>query len=396
MVIPKEYIQYVWNNIHERKIRSWLTVLGVIIGIAAIVSLVTLSQGMNTAVQEQFEKMGISSIRVVPGGLHGPPTGGIALSLDLKEKIENVKGVEYANPVLIDYATAEFNNEEQTIMVNSYDTTLSEKAFLDTDLQIDEGRFFNPGEKGSVIIGYDIATDLFEQDIGVKNTIIINEEKFKVIGILEESGTDADDRIYMGREDAEILFNKKDAVNVFVIQTTSGIDTEKVGKKIEEELLKTMQEEEFDVFTPEQLLKQIGAMLGVIQIVLASIASISLVVGAIGIMNAMFTAVLERTQEIGVMKAIGATRETILLFFMVEAGVMGTAGGIIGTLIGTGISYMVEYGAHLAGYDLFKVTLDPTIIFGTIFFSFVIGAIAGSLPALRAARMKPVDALRYE
>ncbi|MEK6867469.1 MAG: ABC transporter permease, partial [Nanoarchaeota archaeon] len=139
MVIPKEYIQYVWNNIHERKIRSWLTVLGVIIGIAAIVSLVTLSQGMNTAVQEQFEKMGISSIRVVPGGLHGPPTGGLALSLDLKEKIENVKGVEYANPVLIDYATAEFNNEEQTIMVNSYDTTLSEKAFLDTDLQIDEG-----------------------------------------------------------------------------------------------------------------------------------------------------------------------------------------------------------------------------------------------------------------
>jgi putative ABC transport system permease protein len=395
-MIPKEYIEYIWNNIHERKIRSWLTVLGVIIGIAAIVSLVTLSRGMNTAVQEQFEKMGISSIRVVPGGLHGPPTGGLALSLDIKEKIEDVKGVEYANPILIDYATGEFNNEEQTIMVNSYDTSLSEKGFLDTDLQIDEGRFFSPGEKGGIIIGYDIATDLFEQNIGLKNTLLINQQKFKVIGILEESGTDADDRVYMGREDAEILFNKKDAVNVFVVQTTSGIDTEGVGKKIEEELLKTMQQEEFDVFTPEQLLKQIGAMLGVIQIVLGSIASISLVVGAIGIMNAMFTAVLERTQEIGVMKAIGATRKTILLFFMVEAGVMGIAGGIIGTMIGTGISYIVEIGAHLAGYDLFKVTINPGIIFGTMFFSFLIGAIAGALPAVRAARMKPIDALRYE
>ncbi len=395
-MIVKEYMQYIWNNVKERKVRSWLTVVGIIIGIAAIVSLLMLSRGMTTAVKEQFEKMGISSIRVIPGNLHGPPAGDSALSLNLKEKIEDVKGVEYANPVLIDYATMEFNNEEKTIMINSYDTTLSEKGFLDTDLKTDVGRFFNPREKGAVIIGYDSATDLFKSDIYLKNTVIINGEKFKVIGILEETGTDADDRIYMAREDAEILFNKKDEVNVFVVQTTAGIDTTKVGVKIEEELLKIMQDKEFDVFTPEQLLKQIGAMLGIIQIVLASIASISLIVGAIGIMNAMFTAVLERTQEIGVMKAIGAQRETILFFFMIEAGAMGLCGGIIGTAIGVGISYMIDYGAHLMGYNLFKVTINPTIIIGTIFFSLIIGAVAGTLPAIRAARMKPVDALRYE
>lgn len=396
MVRQREYYQYVWNNIRERRIRSWLTVIGIIIGIAAIVSLVTLSKGMNTAVRDQFEKMGISSIRVVPGGLHGPPTGSMGFSINLKDKIESVKGVDYANPVLIDYATVESNREEETVMVNSYDTSLSERAFVDTDLQVEEGRFFVPGERGSVIIGYDIAYDLFDKDIGVKNSVIINKEKFKVIAILEESGTDADDRIYMGREDAEALFNKKDIVNVFVVQTTKGINAEEVGAKIEEELLKTLQDEEFDVFTPEQLLRQIGAMIGVIQLVLASIASISLVVGAIGIMNSMFTAVLERTQEIGVMKAIGATRKTIVLFFIIEAGIMGVAGGAMGTIVGTLLSYGVEFAAIMMGYSLFKVTIDVSMIFGVVVLSFLLGAGAGALPAYRAARMKPIDALRYE
>ncbi len=396
MVTQREYYQYVWNNIRERRVRSWLTVLGIIIGIAAIVSLVTLSKGMNTAVQDQFEKMGISSIRIVPGGLHGPPTGAIGFSINLKEKIEDVNGVDYANPVLIDYSTIKSNREEETVMVNSYDTSLSERAFVDTDLKVEEGRFFVPGERSSIIIGYDIAYDLFDKDIGVKNSVLINEQKFKVIGILEESGTDADDRVYMGREDAEALFNKKDVVNVFVVQTTKGINAEEVGAKIEQELLKTLEDDQFDVFTPEQLLKQIGAMIGVIQLVLASIASISLVVGAIGIMNSMFTAVLERTQEIGVMKAIGAPNKTIIVFFIIEAGIMGVAGGAIGTLVGTLLSYGVQLGAYFAGYNLFKVTIDAGMIGLTLLLSFVLGAAAGAMPAYRAARMKPIDALRYE
>ncbi len=379
-----------------RKVRSWLTIIGIIIGIAAIVGLVTISKGMNYAVQEQFEKMGISSIRIVPGGLHGPPTGSLGLSLDIKEKIEHVKGVEYANPVLIDYATVEFDKEEEIVMINSYDTTLNEKAFLDTDLKTQAGRFFVSGEKGSIVLGADVAYDLFDKDISIKNTIVINGQKFKVIGIIEESGTDADDRIYMGLEDAQLLFNKKDFVNVFVVQTTNGIDTETVGKKIEQELLKTLQDEEFDVFTPEQLLKQIGAMLGVIQLVLASIASISLLVGAIGIMNSMFTGVLERTQEIGILKAIGATNGNILSLFIMEAGIMGSVGGVIGTTIGTGFAYIVEFGAHLAGYDIFSVQIEPAFLLEVLIFSFFVGAIAGAIPAYRAAKMKPVDALRYE
>lgn len=392
----KEYWQYIWNNMHARKIRSWLTVVGIIIGIAAIVGLVTISKGMNYAVREQFEKMGISSIRVVPGGLHGPPTGSLHLDIGLKEKIENIKGVEYANPVLIDYATMEYNKEEETVMINSYDTTLGETGFLDTDLHVEEGRFFALGEKGTVIVGTDIAYDLFDKDISVKNTILINKQKFKVIGILENSGTDADDRIYMGLEDAQLLFNKKEEVNVFVVQTTEGIGTEAVGEKIEEELLKTLQDEEFDVFTPEQLLQQIGAMLGVIQLVLASIASISLLVGAVGIMNSMFTGVLERTQEIGVLKAIGATNGNILSMFIMEAGIMSTAGGIIGIIIGTLFAYLVEFGAHLAGYDIFSVRVEPFFLGAVLLFSFALGACAGALPAWRAALMKPIDALRDE
>lgn len=392
----KEYWVYIFNNMRTRKVRSWLTIIGIIIGIAAIVGLVTISQGMNNAVKAQFEKMGISSIRVVPGGLNGPPTGDRGLTMAWKDKIESVNGVEYANPVLIDYATVEYANEEQVIMVNSYDTTLGGKAFLDTDLKLEEGRFFSQGEKGTVIIGADIATDTFEKDISIKNNILINGEKFKVIGVLESSGTDADKRVYMSLEEAQVLFNKKEVVNVFIVQTSPGLDTEEVGKKIEQELLKSLQDEEFDVFTPEQLLKQIGAILGVIQLVLASIAAISLLVGAIGIMNSMFTGVLERTQEIGVLKAIGATNTMVLSLFIGEAGVMATVGGVIGSIIGTGFAYMVQLGAHLAGYNIFSVQIDLLFLLEVIVFSFIIGAIAGAIPAYRAALLKPIEALRYE
>ncbi len=396
MVEGKEYLAYIGNNIKARKIRSWLTVIGIMIGIAAIVCLITLSRSMNVAVEEQFEKMGISAIRIVPGSLHGPPTGSLGLSLDLKEKIEQVNGVEYANPVLLDYATIEYNKEKELVMVNSYDTALSEKGFLDTDLQIGEGRFFLPGEKGAVVIGYDIAHNTFDKDIREKNTATINQEDFKVIGILEETGTDADDRIYMELEDAQLLFHKEDFANVFIVQTTKGVATKNVAEKIKEKLLKSIEEEEFQVFTPEQLLKQIGAIIGVLQIVLASIASISLLVGAIGIMNSMFTAILERTREIGVMKAIGASRKNILVLFVMEAGSLGAVGGIVGTAIGTVIAYAVEYGAHRADYYLFSVHADPVLMIEIILFSFVLGAVAGFIPAYRAAMLKPVEALRYE
>lgn len=392
----KERWKYILATVRVRKTRSWLTILGIVIGIAAIIGLITLSESMNEAVQEQFEKMGISSIRVVPGSLHGPPTGSLGLPLDIKEKIEDVKGVAYANPVLLDYATAEFNNEKKTVIINSYDTALSEKGFLDTDLKTAEGTFFHAGERGAVVIGADIAIETFRNDILLKNTVKISGRKFKVIGILEDSGTDADDRIYMGLEDAQELFQKSNMANVFVVQTTEGIDIQGVAERIQKKLLKTMNEEEFNVFTPEQLLEQIGAMIGVIQIVLASIAAISLFVGAIGIMNSMFTAVLERTGEIGVMKAIGATNKDIVSLFVLEAGTMGFAGGLLGTGIGTALAYVVGFGARTMGYPLFTVKINWSLIVSTLLLSFVLGVIAGALPAWRAARMKPVDALRYE
>ncbi|PIN79422.1 hypothetical protein COV16_04325 [Candidatus Woesearchaeota archaeon CG10_big_fil_rev_8_21_14_0_10_34_8] len=396
MLKLKEYSKYTFKQMKSRKVRAWLTILGIIIGIAAIVGLVTISKSMNYAVQEQFEKMGISSIRVVPAGLNGPPNGALDLDADLKEQIEKVKGVEYVNPVLIGYVTGSHNNEEESLRVNSYDTDLSDKGFLDTDIKAEQGRFFSPGEKGSVVIGYDVAYDTFDKDIHLQNTLKLNDEKFKVIGILEKTGTDIDDMLYMGLEDARLLLNKPDTVNAFVVQTASGLDATEIGEKIKQRLERTLDEEEFDVFTPEQLLKQIGDILGIIQIVLASIASISLLVGAIGIMNSMFTAVLERTREIGVMKAIGATRRDILTIFLIEAGLMGTAGGIIGALVGTGMAFLVEYGAKLAGYSLSSVHIDINILLGAILFSFLIGSIAGIIPAYRASSLKPVDALRYE
>ena len=154
---------------------------------------------------------------------------------------------------------------------------------------------------------------------------------------------------------------------------------------------------DFTILTPEELLNSFGAILTIITAFLISVAGISLIVGAIGIANTMYTSVLERTKEIGVMKAIGARNSDILLIFVIEAGLIGAVGGLIGVLIGIGFSKSVEYIAvHQLGTNLLKAALPWYLIFGCIFFSFLIGAVSGILPARQASRIKVVDAIRYE
>src|SRR3989344_3588250 len=183
-----EYVSIALNSLKHRKIRSWLTIIGIIIGIAAIISLISLSQGLENAINEQFEKMGISSIRVVPGELRGPPTGSIGFDSSIIDKVEKVKSVEYINPVLLNYATLKNKKQSAFVLATGYDTSLSEKGFLDIDIKIKEGRLFRKSDENNkaVLLGYTLAKDTFDPDIEIGKSIEIEGEKFEVIGIFEK------------------------------------------------------------------------------------------------------------------------------------------------------------------------------------------------------------------
>ena len=384
------------NNLKERKLRSWLTVLGIVIGIAAVVTLMLLGTGLENAIKLQFAKMGISNIRVAPGNLRGPPTGSIGFNNSIIDHVEKSKYVEYINPVLLDIATVEYANKELSLMVRGYDTKLSDRGFADIDIKIGSGRYFSPREQGTVIIGYNIAHDKFDKDILVKNNININSKQFKVIGIFEKTGVDEDDSIYLPLEDARELFNKKDLVNVLVVKIKDGIDIEKAADDITRILKRTYNEEEFVVFTPEQVLNQLEEILNVVKVLLSGIAAISLVVGGIGIMKSMFPSVLERRRQIGIMKAVGATKNQILFAFLVESGLIGLGGGVIGVLLGFSVAKSVEIVAKLMGFGLLYITPDYKVMIPMLLFSFFVGMISGIIPAYQAAKLSPVEALRYE
>ena len=202
--------------------------------------------------------------------------------------------------------------------------------------------------------------------------------------------------MYIPIDVARGLFNKTDFINAMVVKVKPGFTQDQVVADLEQKLERRLGEGNFDIFTPDQILRQLNTILGIVQAVLGGIAAIALLVGGIGIMNSMFTAVLERTREIGVMKAVGARNSDVLHIFLVESGLIGSMGGLVGIIVGFAIAKAVEYGARLAGFSLLSVRLDITLVIVALLFSFLIGMLSGALPAYRAARLKPVDALRYE
>lgn len=261
-----------------------------------------------------------------------------------------------------------------------------------------DGKILGSSEKGGVIAGYKLAKDDFDKEVMVKNSIYVNDEKFRVVGVFEDTGSASTDHgLVMEMSDCRRIFDKKTEVSMIMVHLAKGFDIEKAASDIKAKLKKARDDENFEVYTPAQLLKQLNDILSIVSAILTSIAAISLVVGGMGIMNSMYTNVLERTRDIGVMKAIGAKNSQILMVFLVEAGLYGLAGGVIGASVGMGISKIVEgVAVYGFGFTLLKVKMDIALIWEVLLFSFIVGCISGILPSFRAAKMKPAEALRYE
>ncbi|MBU5557839.1 MAG: ABC transporter permease [Candidatus Aenigmatarchaeota archaeon] len=397
----KEYIQFAFSTIvHQRKRRSFLTILGIFIGIAAVVALISVSQGLKDAVSSQFELIGADVITIMPGkfGAGGMTGFGARPLTDTDvEIVENIRGVGTVAPILVRTAKVTFSGEEKYTYVMGIPADKAEDVLLSMEgIKVIEGRLTTKSDKYGAIIGYSIADDFFEKDVHVGDKLEISGKEFKVRGRISKIGNRQDDsQIYIHMSTAREIFNTSE-ISVIILKVEQGADVERVAEKIKEELKDKHGEEDFSVMTSSQLASIVQNILGIIQLVIVGIAGISLLVGGVGIMNTMYTSVQERTRQIGIMKAVGATNSDILTIFLVESGLLGLVGGVIGCVIGIVLAFGVQFGAEILGYSMLKASVPLWLIAFALGFSFVLGMLSGTLPARHAARMNPVDALRYE
>ena len=299
-------------------------------------------------------------------------------------------------PGLFRSSEIKHNKETGFTLVGSLPAENFEEFFEDAGINIGNGRNIKDNEKFVAIIGIRAAREMFNKELRVGDKIEINKKEFKIVGILEEIGNAQDDnQINIPLESSREIFNEPNKVDTIIAQVKSSSDTSLLQERIEKELERKRDDTNFQVLTASQILEQINQVLGVMQIVLVGIAAISLVVGAIGIMNSMYTSVLERTKDIGIMKAIGARNSDILEIFLIESGLIGLVGGIFGTILGSIMALIIGNISKNAGF-LLIVKLEPFVLLFGLLFAFIIGMLSGILPAYQASKLKPVDALRYE
>ena len=396
-----------FTNLKKRGIRSWLTMLGIFIGIAAVVSLISLGQGLQTAITGQFSSLDPDKLIVQNAETGFGPPGALAVEkLDSHdvEVIERVNGVDLIVERLIRVVTIEHNDISNFHYIGSLPEDPDKLAVIYESINVKplEGRLLRNNDARSVIVGHDFthADTQFEKPIRIGSSINIQNQSFDVVGILEQASTfQLNSVVFMMEEDMKDLLDIDDEIDLILIQVKDQDQISQVADNIEKALRKDRNldpgEEDFTVQTPEQAVSTINTILLMINIIVVGIAMISLLVGGIGITNTMYTSVLERRKEIGVMKAVGAKNQHILTIFLWESALLGLAGGLIGAAIGLGLAFGASAAVQSAMPGLaFGVSISYPLLTAAILFSLIIGALAGIFPALQAARMTPVEALR--
>jgi len=402
----KDYFILATRNLRKRKLRSLLTMVGIFISIATIFMLVSLSLGLQGAVEEEFRTLGTDKIFIQPAtGFLGPPgsIGGVILTEDDVDVISKIRGVKDFSHFTAGNAKVEFAGETRYMIVWGIPPERQDVYIEIGAFEAEEGRLLEKNDKNKLVLGvFHKEGKVFKKPTRVGNKLTINGKDFKVKGTLERIGNPDDDRmILMDMGGFRELFDIPERVDIIMVQADEGEDVNEVADRIEKKLRKTRgvteKNQDFDILKPEELLESFGNILKIITTFLAGIAAISLIVGGIGIANTMYTSVLERTNEIGVMKAIGAKNKDIFMIFFIESGLLGLVGGIMGVALGYGVSKTIEYIAVTQlGTDLLQAAAPLYLIVGSLAFGFLIGTISGTLPAINASKTNIVDALRYE
>jgi putative ABC transport system permease protein len=387
-------------NLRHRPKRSWLTILGILIGVAAVIALVSLGQGMQRSITKEFEAFGYNVVMIAGHGEHrlgmGALLGAHTFQLDL-EPLKKISGVEAVGSILIRTPYISAGRREGYLLTWGMAPELMQAFghYYKPSL----GRALNPGETQTAVLGSNVAQDL---GLSVGDKFVIETLEFEVVGLLERrADPDVNYAIMVPIATLQELVGERNRFSLVMIRTAqhghAGHDAASIAKEVRRMVTEQRGKDDLNVHTTGEMLDLMQNLVGILQAALGGIAAISLLVGGVGVMNTMYTAVLERTREIGVMKAVGARRRHILWLFLLESGFMGLIGGVLGALTGLLIAVGIKFSAPLfiSGTQL-EVGFSPGLMLGVLSFSFVLGALSGFFPARDAAKLPPVEALRYE
>ncbi len=371
-----------FKNIKRQKTRTFLTVLGIVIGIAAIVALGSFAEGINIMVQEELEPIA-GKIMVIQKGSGGYMTGfqGSDITDEQIENIKSIAGLEDVVPMSM-YIGKMVPMRGPEWVVIGIDITKG-RYFVGENIEMHDGRDFVEGETGVVTIGKTIA-DRYNLEVG--DYFTVKNDDFEIIGIYELTNVgDVDTGIIMPIEDMHNLLDTDTYQMVFVIPEDVR-ETEIIAEKIEDE------DEMLSAVTEKEMSREVSQVVDQIRIMTFGIGAIAAVVGGLGVMNTMIMAVMERRREIGVMKAVGATNRMVLQQILTESALISLIGGFIGLFLGMLASFGMT--GFTGGFVTAAVT--PLLAATAIGFAFLLGIIGGLYPAWKAGKLDPVEALRYE
>lgn len=399
----RNYCYEAYTSVVSNKLRSVLSILGVMIGVAAVITMLALGSGAQRSMEETLSGLGVNTLMV------RAPRRSHRISMGMEETMrftfadlaamKNIESVMYAVPYVTGRAQIVFGNKNWGSSIIGTSTDYIKLK----DGQTEYGRFFNQAEANRsakvAVIGQTVAKELFGQDDPVGRNIRINRINFRVVGVMEEQGSmgwmNQDDQVYIPIKTALYRLLGKDYISYFQVRVENKADMDYVEDEIVSKIMRLHRlpesfREGIDVINMAEIQAAATELINTLAYLLGAVAAVSLLVGGIGIMNIMLVMVMERTHEIGLRKAIGAQRGDIMMQFLVESVLICLFGGVVGILFGAGISWMLS---SLANWNVY---ISPFSIMLAFTFSVLVGIVFGMWPAWRAAKLLPIEALRYE